>query len=111
MRAPPNPGRTVWTTIGVLALGAVCVTASARQNAAAGKATYTKQCVACHGADGKPKVPKCPNLADKNFQKAHPDAEFVQATTNGKGTMPAFKGKLTPAQVKDVIAYVRTLGK
>jgi hypothetical protein len=39
------------------------------------------------------------------------DADLIAATLNGKGKMPAYAGKLTPAQVKEVIAYIRTLQK
>jgi mono/diheme cytochrome c family protein len=39
------------------------------------------------------------------------DARLIASTANGKGKMPAYKGKLTDAQIKDVIAYMRTLGK
>jgi cytochrome c6 len=39
------------------------------------------------------------------------DADLVSATKNGKGKMPAYTGKLTDAQIKDVVAYVRTLQK
>jgi mono/diheme cytochrome c family protein len=40
------------------------------------------------------------------------DAQFIASTTNGKGTkMPAYKDKLTSAQIKDVVAYIRTLQK
>jgi mono/diheme cytochrome c family protein len=39
------------------------------------------------------------------------DAQFIASTKNGKGTMKGYAGKLTDAQIKDVIAYVRTLQK
>jgi mono/diheme cytochrome c family protein len=39
------------------------------------------------------------------------DAQFIAATKNGKGKMPGYAGKLTDAQIKDVIAYIRTLQK
>jgi mono/diheme cytochrome c family protein len=39
------------------------------------------------------------------------DAELTAATMNGKGKMPAYKDKLTDAQIKDVIGYIRTLQK
>jgi mono/diheme cytochrome c family protein len=38
-------------------------------------------------------------------------ADLIAATTNGKGKMPAYTGKLTDAQIKDVVAYIRTLQK
>ncbi len=37
------------------------------------------------------------------------DAEMTAIITNGKGKMPAEKGKLTDAQISDVVKYVRTL--
>jgi mono/diheme cytochrome c family protein len=40
-----------------------------------------------------------------------PDAQFIAATKDGKGKMPAYTGKLTDAQIKDVISYIRTLQK
>ena len=40
-----------------------------------------------------------------------PDAELIAATKNGKGKMPAYDGKLTDAQIKETIAYIRTLQK
>ena len=40
-----------------------------------------------------------------------PMRALIASTTNGKDKMPAYKGKLTDAQIKDVIAYMRTLEK
>ena len=39
------------------------------------------------------------------------DAQFIASTKNGKNKMPAYNGKLTDAQIKDVVAYIRTLQK
>jgi mono/diheme cytochrome c family protein len=39
------------------------------------------------------------------------EAEMIAETKAGKGKMPAFAGKLTDAQIKDVVAYVKTLQK
>ncbi len=39
------------------------------------------------------------------------DDDLIAITTNGKAKMPAYKGKLTDAQIKDVVAYIRTLQK
>ena len=40
-----------------------------------------------------------------------PDAQFIASTKNGKGKMPAYLGKLSDAQITDVINFVRTLQK
>jgi mono/diheme cytochrome c family protein len=39
------------------------------------------------------------------------DAELVDIIANGKNKMPKYTGKLTDAEIKDLAAYVRTLGK
>ena len=36
-------------------------------------------------------------------------ADIATVIGSGKGKMPAYKGKLTDAQIKDVAAYVKTL--
>lgn len=38
-------------------------------------------------------------------------ADYVAAVKNGKGKMPAYASKLSDAQIKDVVAYIRTLQK
>jgi len=43
----------------------------------------------------------------KNFA----EDRMIDATTNGMGKMQPFKGKLTDAQIKDAVAYFRTLIK
>jgi mono/diheme cytochrome c family protein len=39
------------------------------------------------------------------------DAQLTEATTNGKGKMPAYKDKLSADQIKGLVAYVRALAK
>ncbi|HUY82493.1 MAG TPA: cytochrome c [Acidobacteriaceae bacterium] len=80
-----------------------------------GAKIYKAKCEMCHGADGSGSTPagkmmkaipfKSPELVKKT------DAELIHATENGKGHMPAYKSKLTDAQIKDVIGYIRTLQK
>jgi mono/diheme cytochrome c family protein len=69
----------------------------------------------CHGADGLATSPMAKSMKVLSFKapammKAS-DAQFIASTKNGKGTMKGYNGKLTDAQIKDVIAYVRTLQK
>jgi mono/diheme cytochrome c family protein len=69
----------------------------------------------CHGADGLAATPMAKNMKVLSFKDAEmikaSDARLIASTTNGKGKMPAYNGKLTEAQIKDVIAYIRTLQK
>jgi mono/diheme cytochrome c family protein len=69
----------------------------------------------CHAADGSGSSPagkamKAVPFSSPDLVKAS-DAELIASTTNGKGKMPAFSGKLTATQIKDVVAYIRTLQK
>jgi mono/diheme cytochrome c family protein len=80
-----------------------------------GADTYKAKCAMCHGADGLAATPMAKNMKvlsfkDSSMVKAS-DAQFIASTTNGKGKMPGYKGKLTDAQIKDVVSYIRTLQK
>ena len=66
-----------------------------------GAATYTAKCKMCHGANG-----------EKNFANlGAADADLIKAVTDGKGKMPAYKGKLSDDDIKAVVAYIKTLKK
>jgi len=77
--------------------------------------TATPKCGMCHGADGLANTPVAKSMKVLSFKdpamiKAS-DTQFFNSTKDGKGKMPAYKGKLTDQQIKDVIAYIRTLQK
>jgi len=81
----------------------------------AGADTYKAKCAMCHGPDGTAATPmgkmmKIPSFKDPAVVKAT-DAQLFEATKNGKGKMPAYNGKLTDPQIKEVISYIRTLQK
>ncbi len=80
-----------------------------------GETIYKDKCQMCHGADGEAqtgmgKLWKISPLKSPALLKAS-DSSLIAATKNGAGKMPAYSGKLTDAQIQDVIAYVRTLQK
>src|SRR5437879_1421746 len=63
-----------------------------------GEDLYKARCAPCHGPDGAGatamgKALKLRDLGSRDVQK-QPDDELNQITTNGKGRMPAFDGKL-----------------
>ena len=78
--------------------------------AQAGADTYKAKCAMCHGADGMGKPPMGTNLTSADVQKMS-DADLAAAIANGKGKMPAYKGKLTDAQISDLVKYIRSLKK
>jgi cytochrome c6 len=80
-----------------------------------GEALYKSKCVACHGADGKGetavgKANKVRDLGSADVQKQSDD-EIAGIIGNGKGKMPAYGKSLNPEQVKDLVAYIRSLRK
>ena len=97
----------------VAVMAATTMTAAFAQGS--GADTYKAKCAMCHGPDGKgtPAMVKAMGvkpLDAPEYVKAS-DADLIAGTTNGKGKMPAQKGKLTDAQIKDAVAYIRTLQK
>ena len=88
--------------------------------AGAGASVYTANCAGCHGAtaQGQPGVfpplannPVVTGPADKVIAIVDGGLNNVAITVNGskyQGTMPAWKGNLTPAQIADVLTYVRS---
>ena len=77
--------------------------------------TYATNCVLCHAADGSGSSPsgkalKAKDLASKEVQ-AKSDEDLTEVITKGKGKMPAFGNKLKPDDVKQLVAYIRTLAK
>jgi cytochrome c6 len=82
---------------------------------APGADTYKAKCAMCHGTDGLANTPTAKNFKVLSFKDPEmlkaTDAQFIASTTNGKGKMPAYKDKLTDAQIKDVTAFIHTLQK
>jgi cytochrome c6 len=109
-----------WTGMGRVAIGAATVLslvfASVPGRAQdAGATLYKTKCAACHGADGKGetaigKADKIRDLGSAEVQQQG-DADLTAIITTGKGKMPAYGKSLKPEQVKDLVAYIRTLAK
>ena len=111
--------RTIKTIISVTFLGLLSVlviSSSGRPAAsdaalaeAAGPAeTYATHCAKCHGVDGRAQTAKGKRAGATNFTSDwnRDPARGVRIITNGKGEMPSFKGKLSPAEIKSVFSYV-----
>ena len=83
-------------------------TISLAQDAAA---TFKSKCQMCHGADGSGNAKmKVESFSLPDTVKMSDD-DLIAEVTNGKGKMPAYKGKLSDDQIKGLVAYVRTLQK
>jgi cytochrome c6 len=101
--------RTRWFT-GIALLSLVLALALPPMAAADAAGDYKAKCAGCHGADGSKSMMGAKPLNGAEVQGMS-DADLNAAITNGKGKMPGYKGKLTDAQISDLVKYIRTLKK
>jgi len=82
---------------------------------AAAKKVYADKCVRCHkedGTGGKTEIDglkiNAENLTTDKM-KNEPDSEFIEAIEKGfpDDGMPAYKGKLTDQEIKDLVKLIR----
>jgi cytochrome c6 len=76
-------------------------------------ANWSQHCASCHGKDGSGSTTMGKKLGVKDYTKeqSFSDAEAQKAIMDGSGKMKGFKGKLTDADAKALVAYVRGLKK
>lgn len=80
-----------------------------------GKTTFDKSCGVCHYADSDAKKigPGLKGLSKRGTFSVNnnkvTDENLKNWIENGDSLMPPFKDNLEAAQIKDVIAYVKTL--
>jgi cytochrome c6 len=80
-----------------------------------GEQVYKAKCASCHGADGAGATPAGKATKARDFcsddVKKETDEEWTTIIVKGKNKMPSYDKKLSDAEVKDVIAYIRGLCK
>ncbi|HUX67208.1 MAG TPA: cytochrome c [Terriglobales bacterium] len=77
---------------------------------------YQHKCAICHGNDGAGHTMKGRKLKVKDLSSAAvqklTDAQIAQVIAKGKKpNMDGFAGDFTPAQIADLVKYVRTFAK
>ena len=80
------------------------------QSQQGGGAIYARNCLRCHGTDGRAQTAKGRQVDAVDFTSDDwtPDAGHdSRIVTRGKGSMPSFKNKLTPTQINAVVQYIR----
>lgn len=97
----------------VVLAATVCLAGSVSLAQSAGEATYKAKCQMCHGVNGAADTPtakmmKVKPISDPDMKKLSTE-DMIKSTTDGKGKMPAFKGKLTDAQISEVVTYFHSL--
>lgn len=105
--------RPAVVTISICAVALMLSSAAAAENDAA--KVYAKNCVLCHAVDGSGSSPSgkalgAKDLASSEVQKKS-NEELAEVVTKGQGKMPAFGKKISPEEIKGLIAYIRALPK
>jgi cytochrome c oxidase subunit 2 len=76
-------------------------------DAEVGAQVYASNCASCHGSQGQggfgPKL--AGGAAVAHFPR---EQDQIAVVTNGRGSMPSWRGRLTPAQIQAVVEYTRT---
>jgi mono/diheme cytochrome c family protein len=107
--------KLIGCTLVLLVAGALTV------RAADAKETWEKNCLKCHGADGKGQTAMGKKLGVKDYtdakvQESLKDDQMAKAIKEGikegdTTKMKAFGETLSDAEIKDLVAYVRGLKK
>jgi mono/diheme cytochrome c family protein len=102
------------TIMAALFVGAFCRSAGADDVTQ----VWSMNCAACHGTDGKGETMmgrrlQMKDLTDPKVQASFTDADATKnikdgVTDNGTVKMKAFSDKLSDAQIKDLVAQVRS---
>jgi mono/diheme cytochrome c family protein len=87
--------------------------ASPADELAAARTTYTQVCSVCHGEQGdggtvtiEGKKLKVPSLKEGHALN-HTDEQLARKINNGGDGMPAFKDRLKPEQISEIVRFVR----
>jgi cytochrome c6 len=101
--------------LSVVVIAAMFLLISPASSQSAGEAVYKAKCAGCHGADGVGATPAGKATKARDFcsdeVKKETDEEWTTIIVKGKNKMPSYDKKLTDAEVKDVVAYIRGLCK
>jgi mono/diheme cytochrome c family protein len=105
----------------IFVFGAIIIASTGIGLAADAAANWNANCASCHGKDGSGNSMMGKKLGVKDYrdakvQAAFSDAEAARAIkegvkTSGKQTMKPFAGKLSDADIKALVAYVRSFKK
>ena len=92
---------------------AIMIASSGAAFGADAGALWAQNCASCHGKDGSGSTAMGKKLGVKDYTKSQSfsDAEATNVIKNGKGKMKGYKDKLSDADVKALVAYVRSLKK
>jgi cytochrome c6 len=92
--------------VSVFAFALLTVAAAARAEGAS--ALFQKKCATCHGMDGKGQTKMGERMGIKDLAASGGSAEEMEKViSDGRGKMPAFKGRISDDEIKSVAAFVK----
>ena len=91
-----------------LVLAAIFLALAGPSLAVDAAALYQSKCAVCHSKDGKGS-PSGKKMGAKDLaeEMKEPEQEIAEDIANGKGKMPAFKGKLSSEEIQALAMYVK----
>ena len=98
----------VRTTEFAILLILVSSTTAFAANAFKGQPLYEQHCADCHETSGRTWIPTAPNFRRKEKMNVS-DITLMNRIKKGVGVMPSYQGILKDSEIRDVIAYMRTL--
>jgi mono/diheme cytochrome c family protein len=109
----------IFTVVAAAALAVFTVLGATKLNepAAADAATiYNRQCLSCHGRDGRGRTRRgrqthARDMTDASWQDDVSDERLFNSISNGRGKMPAFRKKISENDIDALVAYVRRMRK
>ena len=98
-----------WSRLAALAAAMIVVGQNARAaDIYNGKDVYEMHCQTCHGVDGRSVEPGTPDFT-RGESLMVPDAQLFEQLWDGMRHMPSYRGIIEDSDLRDVIAYLRTL--
>lgn len=104
------------TVVGAAVLSLFIVFGAAKTNEAAADARtiFNRQCVSCHGRDGRGRTRKgrqthARDMTDASWQDDVSDERLFNSISNGRGKMPAFRKKISENDIDALVAHVRRM--
>ncbi|MHC5062920.1 MAG: c-type cytochrome, partial [Planctomycetota bacterium] len=75
-----------------------------------GKAIFAKNCVACHGEEGRKPIIGVPTLNQPRMLSVAADDYYKTIITHGRpgSAMPAWESMFSPNQIQSLVAYIRS---
>ena len=102
-------------TLAVTTIAVICLLSAPVHAQGDGEKVYKAKCASCHGPDGAGATPVGKATKARDFcsdeVKKETDEEWTAIIVKGKNKMPSYDKKITDAEIKDVVTYIRGLCK